>query len=188
MPPPIIFTILLTDDLLPKGLSLILNLLYKILVLLLGVETDMLDAKPVATLDVIGKLQSKFDGAFLDDPLYIESSFCGLHLVWPSIPVFWCDNIELSKLTVLPGQFILRFVLEPKSALMSEQEQKLKDNEAAIAGLQTSKEYLEKQMAEVENNLRELLQQDPGLARQIISMTEATVANFCDHCSGVKEP
>ena len=36
--PPIVFTILLTDDLLPKGLSLILNLLYKILVLLLGVE------------------------------------------------------------------------------------------------------------------------------------------------------
>ncbi|KAL6330659.1 hypothetical protein AAG906_003270 [Vitis piasezkii] len=63
------------------------------------------------------------------------------------------------------------FVLEPKSALMSEQEQKLKDSEAAIAGLQTSKEYLEKQMAEVENNLRELLQQDPGLARQIMPMT-----------------
>ena len=39
--------------------------------------------------------------------------------------------------------------------------------------LQTSKEYLEKQMGEVENNLRELLQQDPGLARQIMSMTMA---------------
>lgn len=36
---------------------------------------------------------------------------------------------------------------------------------------QTSKEYLEKQNAEIENNLRELLQQDPGLARQIMSMT-----------------
>lgn len=35
---------------------------------------------------------------------------------------------------------------------------------------QSSKEYLEKQMAEVENNLRELLQQDPGLAGQIMSM------------------
>jgi len=35
---------------------------------------------------------------------------------------------------------------------------------------QSSKEYLEKQMAEVESNLRELLQQDPGLARQIMSM------------------
>jgi len=37
--------------------------------------------------------------------------------------------------------------------------------------VQVSKEYLENQMAEVENNLRELLQQDPGLARQIMSMT-----------------
>ena len=36
---------------------------------------------------------------------------------------------------------------------------------------QSSKEYLEKQKAEVENNLRELLSQDPGLARQIMSMT-----------------
>lgn len=35
---------------------------------------------------------------------------------------------------------------------------------------QSSKEYLEKQMTEVESNLRELLQQDPGLARQIMSM------------------
>ncbi|EEF39449.1 prefoldin subunit 1 [Ricinus communis] len=63
------------------------------------------------------------------------------------------------------------FVLEPKSVLMTEQEQKLKDSETAISSLETSKEYLEKQMAEVENNLRELLQQDPGLARQIMSMS-----------------
>ncbi|PPR90887.1 hypothetical protein GOBAR_AA29790 [Gossypium barbadense] len=35
----------------------------------------------------------------------------------------------------------------------------------------SSKEYMEKQLAEVENNLRELLQQDPGLARQIMSMS-----------------
>ncbi|XP_038889614.1 prefoldin subunit 1 [Benincasa hispida] len=49
------------------------------------------------------------------------------------------------------------FVLESKSVLMNEQEQKFKDSETAIASLQTSKEYLEKQMAEVENNLRELL-------------------------------
>ncbi|KAJ4830800.1 hypothetical protein Tsubulata_016937 [Turnera subulata] len=59
----------------------------------------------------------------------------------------------------------------PTSLLISEQEQKLKDSEAAISSLQTSKEYLEKQMTEVENNLRELLQQDPGLARQIMSMS-----------------
>ncbi|XP_023536940.1 prefoldin subunit 1-like [Cucurbita pepo subsp. pepo] len=65
------------------------------------------------------------------------------------------------------------FVLEPKSVLMAEQEQKLKDSEAAIVSLQSSKEYLEKQKAEVENNLRELLQQDPGIARQIMSMSVA---------------
>uniref|UniRef100_A0A5B7BWT2 Putative prefoldin subunit 1 isoform X1 n=1 Tax=Davidia involucrata TaxID=16924 RepID=A0A5B7BWT2_DAVIN len=63
------------------------------------------------------------------------------------------------------------FVLEPKSVLMDEQEKKLKDSETAIASLQTSKEYLEKQRAEVENNLRELLQQDPGIATQIMSMS-----------------
>ncbi|XP_031736852.1 prefoldin subunit 1 isoform X2 [Cucumis sativus] len=65
------------------------------------------------------------------------------------------------------------FVLESKSVLMNEQEQKFKDSETAIASLQSSKEYLEKQMAEVENNLRELLQQDPGIARQIMSMSVA---------------
>ncbi|EEC73122.1 prefoldin subunit 1 [Oryza sativa Japonica Group] len=63
------------------------------------------------------------------------------------------------------------FILEPKSLLLNEQEQKLNDSESAIASMQTSKEYLEKQLAEVENNIRELLQQDPGLARQILSMT-----------------
>ncbi|KAF5742930.1 prefoldin subunit 1-like [Tripterygium wilfordii] len=65
------------------------------------------------------------------------------------------------------------FVLEPKSVLIGEQEQKLNDSESALASLQTSKEYVEKQKAEVENNLRELLQQDPTLARQIMSMTVA---------------
>nr|KJB60372.1 hypothetical protein B456_009G302200 [Gossypium raimondii] len=64
-----------------------------------------------------------------------------------------------------------KFVLEPKSVLVNEQEQKLKDSESAIGSLQSSKEYMEKQLAEVENNLRELLQQDPGLARQIMSMS-----------------
>ncbi|AEC06048.1 Prefoldin beta-like [Arabidopsis thaliana x Arabidopsis arenosa] len=63
------------------------------------------------------------------------------------------------------------FVLEPKTVLEGEQEQKLKDSEAAVASLQTSKEYLEKQVAEVENNLRELLQQEPGIAQQIMSMS-----------------
>ncbi|KAI4379701.1 hypothetical protein MLD38_005963 [Melastoma candidum] len=63
------------------------------------------------------------------------------------------------------------FILEPKSVLVNEQEQKFKDSEAAILSLQTSKEYLEKQITDVENNLRELLQQDPGLAHQIMSMS-----------------
>lgn len=63
------------------------------------------------------------------------------------------------------------FILEPKSVLFNEQEQKLNDSESAIASMQTSKDYLEKQQGEVENNIRELLQQDPGLARQILSMT-----------------
>lgn len=40
-----------------------------------------------------------------------------------------------------------------------------------VEHLQSSKEYLERQMAEVENNLRELLQLDPGIARQIMSMS-----------------
>ncbi|KAK3420160.1 hypothetical protein EUGRSUZ_G00957 [Eucalyptus grandis] len=63
------------------------------------------------------------------------------------------------------------FLLEPKSVLVNEQQQKLKDSETAISSLQTSKEYLDKQMADVENNLRELLQQDPSLAQQIMSMS-----------------
>ncbi|KAL8223519.1 hypothetical protein R6Q57_018994 [Mikania cordata] len=62
------------------------------------------------------------------------------------------------------------FILEPKPLLMNEQEKKLIDSESAIASLQTSKEYLEKQLAVVETSLRELLQQDPGLARLIMSM------------------
>ncbi|RDY14704.1 Prefoldin subunit 1 [Mucuna pruriens] len=65
---------------------------------------------------------------------------------------------------------VLVFVLETKATLMNEQENKFKDGEASSTALQSSKEYLEKQMAEVENNLRELLQQEPGLARQIMSM------------------
>ncbi|KAL2925658.1 Prefoldin subunit 1 [Bienertia sinuspersici] len=63
------------------------------------------------------------------------------------------------------------FVLEPKSVLSNEQEQKYKDSETALASLQSSKEYLEKQMGEIENNLKELLQQDPGLAHQIMSLS-----------------
>uniref|UniRef100_A0A453BLY5 Uncharacterized protein n=1 Tax=Aegilops tauschii subsp. strangulata TaxID=200361 RepID=A0A453BLY5_AEGTS len=68
-------------------------------------------------------------------------------------------------------RFICRFILEPRSLMVNEQEKKLNDSETAISSMQTSKEYLEKQLGEVENNVRELLQQDPGLARQILSMT-----------------
>ncbi|XP_020572648.1 prefoldin subunit 1 [Phalaenopsis equestris] len=63
------------------------------------------------------------------------------------------------------------FVLEPNSVMVVEQKQRLEDSEAAITSLQTSKEYLEKQITEVENNIRELLEQDPALARQIMSMS-----------------
>nr|KJB60371.1 hypothetical protein B456_009G302200 [Gossypium raimondii] len=84
--------------------------------------------------------------------------------------------LTLEELNQLPDdtntyKSIGTFVLEPKSVLVNEQEQKLKDSESAIGSLQSSKEYMEKQLAEVENNLRELLQQDPGLARQIMSMS-----------------
>ncbi|KAK8962165.1 hypothetical protein KSP40_PGU007669 [Platanthera guangdongensis] len=62
------------------------------------------------------------------------------------------------------------FVLEPKSVMVAEQKQKLEDSEAAIASFQTTKKYLEKQLADLENNIRELLQQDPALVRQIMSI------------------
>ncbi|KAK1665503.1 hypothetical protein QYE76_053662 [Lolium multiflorum] len=62
------------------------------------------------------------------------------------------------------------FILEPRSLLANEQQQKLNDSETAISSMQTSKEYLEKQLGELENNIRELLQQDPVLARQILSI------------------
>ncbi|KAH9618151.1 hypothetical protein KSS87_022807 [Heliosperma pusillum] len=69
--------------------------------------------------------------------------------------------LTLEELRPLPDD-TNTFVLEPKSDLMNEQEQKFKDSENALSSLQTSKEYLEKQIGEVENNLKELLQQDPG--------------------------
>eukprot|EP00252_Welwitschia_mirabilis_P000881 TRINITY_DN10873_c0_g2_i1.p1 TRINITY_DN10873_c0_g2~~TRINITY_DN10873_c0_g2_i1.p1 ORF type:complete len:129 (-),score=35.48 TRINITY_DN10873_c0_g2_i1:378-764(-) len=65
------------------------------------------------------------------------------------------------------------FILEPKSVLSKEQSDKITDCENTIGALQSSKEYLERQMAEVESNFKELLQQDPGLAHQIMSMSVA---------------
>lgn len=121
------------------------------------------------------------------------------HLPWGSSSR---SNQDDPPLLFILHVFVLdpgRFVLEPKSLLASEQDQKLKDSENALTALQvnsllflvfqltflvgpqdnrgllvfpqTSKEYLEKQLGEVENSLRELLQQDPGLARQIMSMS-----------------
>lgn len=40
-----------------------------------------------------------------------------------------------------------------------------------LFGLQGSKEYLERQMKEVESNFRELLQNSPELARQVMAMS-----------------
>ncbi|GAB2222908.1 hypothetical protein Droror1_Dr00017039 [Drosera rotundifolia] len=77
--------------------------------------------------------------------------------------------LTLEELRQMPDDTNTYKSIEPKPVLMNEQEQKFKDSETALASLQTSKEYLEKQMKEAENNLRELLQQDPGLARQIMS-------------------
>ncbi|ESQ43379.1 hypothetical protein EUTSA_v10015026mg [Eutrema salsugineum] len=80
--------------------------------------------------------------------------------------------LTLEELRPLPEDTnTYKFVLEPKAVLEAEQEQKLKDSEAAIASLQPSKEYLEKQIAEVENNFKELLQQEPAIAQQIMSMS-----------------
>ncbi|KAJ4817844.1 Prefoldin subunit 1 [Rhynchospora pubera] len=62
------------------------------------------------------------------------------------------------------------FVLEPKSVLVNEQEQKLRDSDNAISSLSTTKEILDKQLGEIEINIRELLQQDPSLAQQIMNM------------------
>jgi len=67
-------------------------------------------------------------------------------------------------LDLLHGYFFFLFLFKVNYRLLSE---KL----IHIVFLQTSKEYLEKQMADVENNFRELLQQDPSLAQQIMSMS-----------------
>jgi len=63
------------------------------------------------------------------------------------------------------------FVLEPKDDLIKEQHMKADECDSAIAALVGSKEYLERQMKEVESNFRELLQNSPELARQVMSMS-----------------
>ncbi|KAG0556594.1 hypothetical protein KC19_11G065800 [Ceratodon purpureus] len=63
------------------------------------------------------------------------------------------------------------FVLEPKDELIKEQQTKAEESDTAIAALVSSKEYLERQMKDVESNFRELLQNSPDLARQVMSMS-----------------
>nr|XP_024356797.1 prefoldin subunit 1-like [Physcomitrium patens]PNR33859.1 hypothetical protein PHYPA_023675 [Physcomitrium patens] len=63
------------------------------------------------------------------------------------------------------------FVLEPKDELIKEQQTKAEESDSAIATLVGSKEYLERQMKEVESNFRELLQNSPELARQVMAMS-----------------
>ncbi|KAJ7566965.1 hypothetical protein O6H91_02G126000 [Diphasiastrum complanatum] len=58
------------------------------------------------------------------------------------------------------------FILEPRSILLKEQLEKVEECDNALSTLTTSKEYLEKQMQEVESNFKELLQQSPSLANQ----------------------
>ncbi|KAG0557407.1 hypothetical protein M758_4G045900 [Ceratodon purpureus] len=67
--------------------------------------------------------------------------------------------------------FQKRFVLEPKDELIKEQQTKAEESDTAIAALVSSKEYLERQMKDVESNFRELLQNSPDLARQVMSMS-----------------
>lgn len=62
-------------------------------------------------------------------------------------------------------------MLEPKDELIKEQQTKAEESDSAIATLVGSKEYLERQMKEVESNFRELLQNSPELARQVMAMS-----------------
>jgi prefoldin subunit 1 len=63
------------------------------------------------------------------------------------------------------------FILESRDTLLKEQQTKADDSDSAIATLQASKEYLERQMKEVESHFRELLQNSPELARQVMAMS-----------------
>ncbi|KAL2603017.1 hypothetical protein R1flu_017207 [Riccia fluitans] len=63
------------------------------------------------------------------------------------------------------------FFLMPMATLAKEQKTKTDECDAALATLQGSKEYLERQMKEVESSFRELLQQSPALARQVMAMS-----------------
>ncbi|KAL3693591.1 hypothetical protein R1sor_007242 [Riccia sorocarpa] len=64
-----------------------------------------------------------------------------------------------------------KFFHVPKGSLAKEQKKKTQECDAALATLQGSKEYLERQMKEVESSFRELIQQSPALARQVMAMS-----------------
>ncbi|KAL2628897.1 hypothetical protein R1flu_013583 [Riccia fluitans] len=55
--------------------------------------------------------------------------------------------------------------------------------DAALATLQGSKEYLERQMKDVESSFRELLQQSPALARQVMAMHYTSCTSQVLACS-----
>ncbi|BBN10590.1 prefoldin subunit 1 [Marchantia polymorpha subsp. ruderalis] len=63
------------------------------------------------------------------------------------------------------------FFLTPMVTLVTEQKAKTEECDTTLATLQGSKEYLERQMKEVESSFRELLQQSPALARQVMAMS-----------------
>ncbi|CAM6094912.1 unnamed protein product [Calypogeia fissa] len=65
------------------------------------------------------------------------------------------------------------FIHMPMGTLVTEQQTKTEDCDSTLATLQTSKDYLERQMKEVESSFRELLQQSPALARQVMAMSVA---------------
>lgn len=85
--------------------------------------------------------------------------------------------LTLEELAVLPPDTRTylsvgkMFVLDDISELMKQQELKYQECDSTLASLLSSKEYLEKQMREVESNFKELMQQTPALARQIMAIS-----------------
>ncbi|EFJ18785.1 hypothetical protein SELMODRAFT_112137, partial [Selaginella moellendorffii] len=64
-----------------------------------------------------------------------------------------------------------KFSHVPKSKLVGELQEKAQECESAMTNLSASKEYLERQLKEIEGNFKELLQQSPSLARQVMAMS-----------------
>lgn len=48
----------------------------------------------------------------------------------------WCCDANSVFHFIFPHSFVARFILEPKTVLFNEQEQKLNDSESAIASMQ----------------------------------------------------